>query len=76
MADKGKLKRKEDWIIVKNITAEDDLLKLDKLLAHLRIDLKEICPLQNDNSKCMMTLVGHAHLIEGVRVILGPGITF
>jgi len=72
----SKIVRKDDWILTKDISNSRDRVKLDKLLSLLGVEMKEFSPSENGNNRCMLHLEGPEHLIEGLKVILKPGITF
>ncbi|MCX6743458.1 MAG: hypothetical protein NT116_04445 [Candidatus Parcubacteria bacterium] len=75
MPDK-KIARKVDWIICKDISSTRERAKLDELLAVLDVELKEFSPSENGDDMCMINVVGQEHVIEGLKLILKPGITF
>jgi hypothetical protein len=68
--------RKDDWILTEDISSPPDKVKLEELLALLDVKMIEFSPSGNGNNRCMLHLEGPEHLVEGLKVILKPGITF
>ena len=68
---------KEDWIFsIKRISHPAHRARLEELLAILDVELKKILHSKNGKNKCMINVIGRRHLIEGLKIILKPGITF